>query len=36
MRVAVDEANLPEERRRQMWEYFEMAATSMMNKSLVR
>ena len=33
MRVAVDEANLPEERRRQMWEYFEMAATSMMNKT---
>jgi hemoglobin len=33
MRVAVDEADLPEERRRQMWEYFEMAATSMTNKS---
>ena len=33
MRVAVDEAGLPPERERQIWEYMEMAAMSMMNKS---
>jgi len=31
MRVAVDEAGLPEPLRRQLWEYLEMAAHSMMN-----
>lgn len=31
MRIAVDEANLEEPYRRQIWEYFEMAANSMMN-----
>ncbi len=33
MRIAMDEAQLPEDRRRQMWEYMEMAAASMMNKT---
>ena len=31
MRVAVDEACLPAERRDQLWTYLEMAANSMMN-----
>ena len=31
MRVAIDEANLEPERQRQIWEYMEMAAMSMMN-----
>lgn len=31
MRVAVDEAKLEEPYRRQLWEYLEMAANSMMN-----
>ncbi|MGH3517254.1 MAG: globin [Haloechinothrix sp.] len=31
MRIAVDEANLAEPYRTQLWEYFEMAANSMMN-----
>ncbi|MBP2474237.1 hemoglobin [Crossiella equi] len=31
MRVAVDEAGLPEERREQLWAYFEMAANSLVN-----
>ena len=34
MRVAIDEAHLPPERDRQMWEYMEMAAMSMMNKAI--
>jgi hemoglobin len=33
MRVAVDEARLDPERHRQIWEYMEMAAMSMMNKA---
>ena len=33
MRVAVDEQGLDEVRRRQLWEYLEMAAMSMMNKA---
>ena len=33
MRVAVDEAELDPERHRQIWEYMEMAAMSMMNKA---
>jgi Truncated hemoglobins len=31
MRIAVDEAKLAEPYRRQLWEYLEMAANSMMN-----
>ncbi len=31
MRIAVDEADLAEPYRRQLWEYLEMAANSMMN-----
>jgi hemoglobin len=31
MRIAVDEANLDEEHRQQLWAYLEMAANSMMN-----
>lgn len=31
MRIAVDEENLAEPLRRQLWEYLEMAANSMMN-----
>lgn len=31
MRIAVDEAGLPEEQRAQLWRYLEMAANSMMN-----
>jgi hemoglobin len=33
MRVAVDEARFDPERHRQIWEYMEMAAMSMMNKA---
>ena len=33
MRVAIDEAGLDPERHRQIWEYMEMAAMSMMNRS---
>jgi hemoglobin len=31
MRVAVDEAGLPEPQRKQLWEYLEMAANSLLN-----
>ena len=31
MRIAVDEAGLPEPQRAQLWEYLEMAANSLMN-----
>jgi hemoglobin len=31
MRIAVDEADLDEPRRRQLWEYLEMAANSLLN-----
>lgn len=31
MRIAVDEAGLPEQYRAQLWEYLEMAAQSLMN-----
>jgi hemoglobin len=31
MRIAVDEAGLPEPQRAQLWEYLEMAAHSLMN-----
>lgn len=31
MRIAVDEADLSDEHRRQLWAYFEMAANSLMN-----
>ena len=31
MRIAVDEARLPEPYRRQLWDYLEMAANSMLN-----
>ncbi len=31
MRIAVDEANLPEEYRSQLWSYLEMAAQSLLN-----
>ncbi|GAB2686881.1 globin [Saccharopolyspora gloriosae] len=31
MRIAVDEAELDDEHRRQLWQYLEMAAQSMMN-----
>jgi len=31
MRIAVDEENLPEEHRVQLWQYLEMAAQSMLN-----
>lgn len=31
MRIAVDEAGLPEQQRAQLWEYLEMAAHSLMN-----
>jgi hemoglobin len=31
MRIAVDEADVPEPRRQQLWNYLEMAAHSMMN-----
>lgn len=33
MKVAIDEENLDAERHRQIWEYMEMAAMSMMNKA---
>ena len=31
MKIAVDEAGLPEPQRKQLWEYLEMAAHSLMN-----
>jgi hemoglobin len=31
MRIAVDEARVPEPYRAQLWEYLEMAAQSMVN-----
>jgi hemoglobin len=31
MRIAVDEARLPEQYRAQLWQYLEMAANSMLN-----
>lgn len=34
MRVAVDEAGLDEAHRRMLWDYLEMAATSMVNSGL--